>query len=502
MRTRTIRILLFALAASSIAPALLSAQAGGQNESFAANFHDDLVQEGVNLGDCKHGNLAGISGCAETLFTGTPFHIAVGSLAPQNGVGFGLAAAEAYYPTYCASWIDFTKPPAVGTRNACHWSLNFNAEGLATSNQSWRAGFYMSAVHLSTRQPQMHIPGQPGSKHPVRNFTGPSTTVNFYSESNSLNRIYFYGLGPNTTPAGRADFGLTENVTGASLIFPIRAWWIDPAAITLLGEVNGRFPSQRGSYGDTSPSIEQIYNNTSAPGLSANSNYFQAGEGIRLSPVIPLKKLNLERLELNYLTQFQQYVAGGASYESFRRFNTDLNHTLVLYTRNVGKPAASRPPVPGAPIVPPISPTRDVTGSLTARLFIQESIANQGHIVPFYLQPTMGGSDLNGQANLSSYPDYRFRGPNLLLIHGAYEQSLGKFPAGLFLSVDEAKVGLRRDDISFDHLRHSYSAGFTLHAGGLPAVYVLFCWGGNEGSHTIANINTSLLGNSVRPSLF
>jgi hypothetical protein len=502
MRPRSIRILIFALVASSIAPAVISAQSSDQNESFAANFHDDLVQEGVNLGDCRHGNLAGISGCAETLFTGTPFHIAVGSLAPQNGVGFGLAAAEFYHPTYCASWIDFTKPPVPGTRNACHWSLNFNAEGLATSNQSWRAGFYMSAVHLSTRQPQIHIPGQPGPKHPVRNFTGPSTTINVYSESNSLNRIYFYGLGPDTTPAGRADFGLTENVTGANLILPVRAWWIDPVAISVLGEVNGRFPSQRGSYGDTSPSIEQIYNDTSAPGLTAKSNYFQAGEGIRLDPVIPLKEVHLERLQLNYLTQFQQFVATANSDESFRRFNADLNHTLVLYTRDVGKPEASRPPVPGAPNVPPISPTRDVTGSIVARLFIQESVANQGHVVPFFLQPTVGGSDLNGQAILSSYPDYRFRGPDLLWMHGAYQQSLGKLPVGLFLGVDEAKVGLRRDDISFNHLRHSYSAGLTLNAGGLPAVYLLFCWGGDEGNHTIANINTSLLGTSVRPSLF
>jgi len=502
MRTRTIRILFFVLAASCIAPAVLSAQASDQNESFAANFHDDLVQEGVNLGDCKHGNLAGISGCAETLFTGTPFHISVGSLAPQNGVGFGLAAAEVYHPTYCASWIDFTRPSGAGARNACHWSLNFNTEGLATSNQSWRAGFYMSAVHLSTRRPQVHYPGEPRSKHPVRSFSGPSTTVNFYSESNSLNRIYFYGLGPDTTPAGRADFGLTENVTGASLILPVRAWWIDPLAISMLGEMNGRFPSQRGSYGDTSPSIEQSYNDTTAPGLTPRSNYFQASEGIRLNPVLPLKELRLEQLQLNYLAQFQQFVADALSYESFRRFNADLNHTLVLYTRDVGKPEASRPPVPGAPNVLPISPTRDVTGSLTARLVIQESIADRGRFVPFFLQPTIGGSDLNGQAILPSYSDYRFRGPDLLWLHGAYEQSLGKFPVGLFLGVDEAKVGLRRDDISFDHLRHSYSAGITLHAGGLPAVYLLFCWGGNEGNHRIANINTSLLGTSVRPSLF
>lgn len=497
MSVRSICVFLFLLAACCVAPAFLSAQANDQNESFAANFHDDLVQEGVNLGNCKRGNMAGISGCAETLFTGTPFHIAVSSLAPQNGVGFGLGAAEVYHPTYCAPWIDFTKSPAAGTRNACHWSLNFNAQGLATTNQSWRAGFYMSAVHLSTRRPQVHHPGEPRPKHPVQNFTGPSATVNLYSETNSLNRIYYYGLGPSTTPAGRADFGLTENVTGVSLILPVHSWWIDAAGISLLGELNGRFPTQRGSYGDTSPSIERTYNEATAPGLTAKSSYFQAGEGVRLNPALPLK-----RLRLDYLGQFQQFVAGGNSYESFRRLNADLNHTLVLYTRDVGKPEASRPPIPGAPNVPPISPTRDVTGSLTARLFIQESVADSGHIVPFFFQPTIGGSDLNGRAVLSSYPDYRFRGPDLLWIHGAYEQSLGKFPVGLFLGVDEAKVGLRRDDISFDHLRHSYSAGFTLHAGGLPAVYVLFCWGGDEGHHIIANINTSLLGSSVRPSLF
>ena len=31
-------------------------------------------------------------------------------------------------------------------------------------------------------------------------------------------------------------------------------------------------------------------------------------------------------------------------------------------------------------------------------------------IVPFYFQPTLGGSDINGQRLLSGYDDYRFRG--------------------------------------------------------------------------------------------
>jgi hypothetical protein len=33
-------------------------------------------------------------------------------------------------------------------------------------------------------------------------------------------------------------------------------------------------------------------------------------------------------------------------------------------------------------------------------------------------------------------------------------------------------------------------------------VYLLFAFGGKEGTHTIANMNTSLIGGSARPSLF
>ena len=87
-----------------------------RNPSLWNNFKRDLVQERVNLGACKEG-FKGIPGCAETLVTGTPFHVSVGSFAPQNGIAAGLAFAEVYHPTYCASWLDGTKPPAPGDRN-------------------------------------------------------------------------------------------------------------------------------------------------------------------------------------------------------------------------------------------------------------------------------------------------------------------------------------------------------------------------------------------------
>jgi hypothetical protein len=68
--------------------------------------------------------------------------------------------------------------------------------------------------------------------------------------------------------------------------------------------------------------------------------------------------------------------------------------------------------------------------------------------------------------------------------------------------IDEGKVANTRGDLDFTHLRHSYSAGLTLRAGGFPLINILFSWGGNEGRHTIVNMDPSLLGGGARPSLY
>ena len=103
---------------------------------------------------------------------------------------------------------------------------------------------------------------------------------------------------------------------------------------------------------------------------------------------------------------------------------------------------------------------------------------------------------------LASYPDYRFRGPDLILFRESVQHSLGKLPIGIAFSADQGKIGLQRNDVNLNNLRYTYSAGLTVQAGGLPVMYLLFAWGGNEGHHTTATVNPSLLGGSARPSLF
>ena len=487
----------------SLRPPSLPAQQG-------QSVQPDLVREQKDLASCKHFDFKDVSKCAETLFTGTPFRLAIGSLAPQNGIGIGMGFAEVWHPTFCPSAIDFTPAPPPNTKNPCHWALQYNADGQATPSGSWRIGAYAEASHLSARVPHVHHPGEPVPCRYPPTFTEPSPLLDLYYQTTSLNRIYFYGLGPNTLPSNRAAFGLTESVVGLSTILPVRSCLLDRIGVSLLAEINGRFPSLRGNYGDSSPSIETLYAESTAPGLSSQPSVVQFGEGIRFVPTLPYN-----HFRINYLLNFQQFVVPATSRYSFRRLTVDLNHQIPLYGTRTNKMniqpgvstthAATLSPVyvplsPGG--LPSVSKTKDFTGSVSFRLLFVESQAKAGSAVPFYFDPTIGGSDLNNQAMLPSYPDYRFRAPNLLLMRGSFEQALGKLPLGLFFSIDAAKSGLSRNDVNFSDLTRSYSAGLTLHAGGIPVVYLLFAWGGNEGTHFTGAISNALLGASNRPSLF
>ena len=224
----------------------------------------------------------------------------------------------------------------------------------------------------------------------------------------------------------------------------------------------------------------------------------QLGEGLRINPVIA------DRLELDYLGKFQQFFAPSNSHNSFLRWTVDLNHTFYLYgyTSTAPKSTAGSGPDECGPAAEkcPDPHTRNRNGSIGVRLMLSESMTSGTSVVPFYFQQTLGGSDINSALALSSYQDYRFRAPNLLLLQENFEHSIWG-PFGLKFIADEGRVALTRGDIGFSHLKHSFAGGLTLRAGGFPMVSLMFAWGGSEGHHNIANMNTSLLGGSLRPPL-
>jgi len=456
------------------------------------NLQSDFRRESKHVREaCDSFGLKLFTGCAYTLFTDHPLHIAAGSMPPQNGFGLGGAF--------------------VAFKNTTNWRMSWDVDATGATSGSWRAGGYMKLVHTpplptGSLEPISPTPGGP-KKKPAKVSIHPYTVFNLYAQNISLNKLNFYGLGNNTTLGGASVFGMRETIIGANVTKPVfELPSISALKLALTGEMNGRFVDIRGEHGQSLPSIETVYTNAGAPGLSNQPGFLQFGEGVRIGPTMPLPFEPLIRdLELNYSAKFQQFFAPSSSTNSFLRWTVDLNHTFNLYSRTESAPLhnSDRGPDECAPQkqdcpTPPTSWNRN--GSINLRLLLSESINSATSAVPFYFQQTLGGQDINSALALGSYSDYRFRAPNLLLLQESFEHSIWG-PFGAKFMADQGRVALTRGDLGFDHLKHSFAGGLTLRAGGFPMVSLMFAWGGSEGHHNIANMNSSLLGGSSRPLL-
>ncbi len=459
--------------------ALLAAAAlvGQQNPVTNAAQQDPADEIGQLKKNCPFTH---ILGCAEVLFTGDPLHIAVGTIAPQNGVAGGLAL--------------------VGHKNLIsgNWRISWNADAVASGNASWRAGAYVKFVDTKLSVPTVQF----GTAN-VRPTEFPPYTeqpvINVYAQSISLNKLTYFGLGPDTLPSGRSYYGMTEHIAGASAIKPM--WSV--LNFSIYGEANLRIVDIRPAPGEASPSIEQLYTPVTAPGLGQQRTYVQIGGGARIRPSAFNNALHFD-YDVNYKPYFD--VSGPAFTFQRLTFNAyqeySIHHSSPRVQRDTNgpdncalDPAADVPrcPRPGL---------RSEEGIIGFRFFDSLSMTPGNNTVPFYFQPTLGGSDINGDPSLASYQDYRFRAPNILLLRENFEHSLGRLPLGVAFMADQAKLGITRSDLGNSPWIHSYAVGLTLRAGGFPQVYLLFAFGGNEGTHTIVNMNTTLLGSSSRPSLF
>ena len=432
-----------------------------------SDLHAELRREGERASDaCDSFSFKSLPGCAYTLFTDHPLHIAAGSMPPQNGFGLGAAF--------------------VWSKNTRNWRMSWDFDAVGATSGAWRAGAYMKMVHTPhPAKPQIHA-------------THPYTVFNLYAQAISLDKLNFFGMGNDTALSGKSLFGMSQTIVGANAIKPVfelkAIRWLN---LALLGEVNGRFVNISGEPGQSAPSIETLYTNATAPGLISQPAFVQLGEGLRIKPAIG-------NLQLNYMGKFEQFSAPSSSQNSFMRWTVDFDHSYSLYGTSQsaanGETLGPDSCAPGGEQCPEIPHTRNLNGSIGVRLLLSESLTSGTSVVPFYFQQTLGGQDINSQLALGSYQDYRFRAPNLLLLQESFEHSIWG-PFGLKFMADQGRVALTRGDLGFSHLKHSFAGGLTLRAGAFPMISMMFAWGGAEGNHNIFNLNSSLLGGSTRPSL-
>jgi hypothetical protein len=406
-----------------------------------------------------------LMGCAMTVVTDHPLHLALGSLAPGNGFALGVAFVTSQVPNET-------------------WRLSWSADAVRSFSGAWRAGGYLRMVHTPLRQITA-APASATTSGPI--VVRPHTVLNLYAQAASLHTLHFFGVGGDSRREDDTTFGMKETIAGANAVVPVAR--LGSLNLALLAEANGRFVSIRDGIDDEVPSIGDRFSGAAVPGLDDQPGVFQIGEGVRLRP-----SLFGTRLQLDYTVSFQQFLGAGPS--SFHRTTIDLAHEIPVY-RTSQRVRASDAVGPNE-CVDCLSISRNRSGTIGVRVLYGFASAGDAGAVPFYFQPTLGGADINGQTTLPSFDDYRFRGPALVLFQETFEHSLWG-PIGVYVQADQGKVAVSRDALNLRDLKRSFALGLTLRAGGFPQFTLSYAWGGGEGRHVLALMSTSLLGGSSRP---
>ncbi len=396
-----------------------------------------------------------LASCAITLVTGYPVHIALGNLAPQNGFAYGIAFAERFTPNE-------------------DWRISFNGDAVASSSKAWRAGAYMTFVRSKVALPTVSTgPVTASPAGAIREYP----VFRLYLQRAVLDHLLDFGQDfENSEPR---VFGENQTIVGGSAVLPLNQPRLRPIALSIIGGVNGRFVT-----------IDDARD---------RDTFLEIFEDVRVKP-----SMFAGHLKLNYGARWQQFV--GETATSFSRWTLDLRNEIPLY-RTVGStgPNEFNGPDecftgPTSTTCPPLTFSRNRGGSIGVRLFATSASPFSDGGVPFYFQPTIGGSDIDSQRMLASFEDYRFRAPHLLAAQVSLEHSIWG-PVGAYVMAEGGKATEQRSDLNFKGLLASYSVGLSIRAGGAPMITASWARG-SSGNRVIVTMESSLLGGSRRPASY
>jgi len=322
-------------------------------------------------------------------------------------------------------------------------------EARGSTSQFWEAGGVLDLLGSGNRSDNRHI------------------DVTLSAIHRSLPQINYFGEGNSSLVANESLFGLTDTTIKASAIIPL------PRNFRFLSGIEGLWSGPQGFHGSATPSIEQLFDPANTPALGTSTAYFIYGAGVDWK--YPLN----ECLQCWYKTDvsgiFRAFVETNGAPYSFRRGDVTWDQVFILF-----------------PEISVELGTVSIVGRLNA------ASVPAGNQVPFYLQPTLGGTDINNYDVLRSYRDYRFRAPNALSFQAEYTRAI-KDPLGALLFYDVGKVAVVPSDLGISHMRHSFGVGFTVRAGSATWFKLYYAWAGAEGTHTTYTGNTNNL--SADPNL-
>ena len=254
----------------------------------------------------------------------------------------------------------------------------------------------------------------------------------------------FFGLGPASLEDDRSNFALRD--TFVRVTPAVRRGYL--TAGVNLGYLD---PSIGSGTDDSIPSTDEIFGPAEVPGLE-----IQPAFGV-IEPFVEFATLDRaieDRAGGRYRVNVTRYADRDLDQFSFNQWNVDLRQFI---------------------------PFVHDTHTLALRAWASSSDPLDGDSVPFYLQPTLGGS-----RSLRGYRTFRFRDRSALLLQAEYRWRINEFVTGA-LFYDTGAVAPELGDIG--RLERDY--GFGLRAGSRSAVALRMdvAFGGREGTRFLVRFD-------------
>ena len=270
-----------------------------------------------------------------------------------------------------------------------------------------------------------------------------------YARNRQMPYLPFYGLGPNTNVNSSVGFNERDTRLGVLLATPLASW------LGISGTLESLWPNIGNPSEKNVTPIDEVYNEQTAPGLTTQPNFLHYEIFLR-----PHFAFASQRIQIDYRFRYGFFQDTSTGHYSFTRFVTDFGHSFYPETQ---------------------SGHRRLDSVFTARVRLSMSQASANNAIPFYLQETIGGSDIDNQPTVRSFRDYRYTGPNTFLVQAEYDRRIWG-PLGLMAFYDAGKVTLARSDLNFSHLRQGFGGGLAFFLAGKVVFRAYVGLGSSEGA--------------------
>jgi outer membrane protein assembly factor BamA len=271
--------------------------------------------------------------------------------------------------------------------------------------------------------------------------------------------IAYYGPGPDSRKANRTNYRLEDTATDLSLgVHPIRHLSLGASGGYLWVNV-GPGTDQRYA------SSETLFPPAGSPGIDAQTNFARYGFFTHYDY---LDNPSGPRSGGYYEFQYHRYIDQNLGRFSFNRVDAEARQFIPLFNKR--RVIALRAKTT---LTDPTGPSQ----------------------VPFYLRPTVGGSN-----DLRGFRQFRFSDNNMMVANAEWRWEVfsGLDMAGFY---DAGKVFPRRSQLNFHDLRQSAGLGFRFNARG--RVFLRIDVGfSNEGTQVWFKFDNFLIDQRVRSTRF